>query len=108
MARAARQTTPANRTAYHRGPFQPCQRAVDGEVVRIYAFVSLLRPDLALSSFLEQRSYIIIAGIVVAKVVIPISLLHSIVRMHLADDGYFIAGLAQEVCDCLLYTSDAA
>ena len=76
---------------------EPGDGAVNGEIVRVDVFVALLLADLSVAPFLEERTHVVVAGIVVAEVIIPMTLFNAVVNMHLADDGNLVAGIAQQV-----------
>ena len=76
---------------------EPGEGTVDGEIVGVDIFIALLFAHLSVAAFFEKRPDVVIAGVVVAEVIIPMSLFDAVVNMHLADDGNLISGLAEKI-----------
>src|ERR1039458_5049787 len=76
---------------------QPCECAINRQVVGIDIVIALFRSDLSLSTFLEKRIRVVIGGTIVAEVIVPIALFNAIANMYFAENRYLVAGLAKDV-----------
>ena len=76
---------------------EPGEGLIGGEVVGIDVEVLLLRADGAVASLLEERVGVVVAGVVVAEVVVPVTVFDAVVHVDLAEDGDLVAGLLEEV-----------
>jgi hypothetical protein len=59
--------------------------------------VLLFGADGAIASFFEEGVGVVVAGVVVAEVVVPVPLFDAVVHVDFAEDGDLVAGLLEEV-----------
>jgi len=80
-------------------PIDPLEGFVGGEVVGIDVVVLQLGADGAVASLFEERAFVVVAGIIVAEVVVPVALFDAVVHMDLAEDGDLVSSLLEEVSE---------
>src|SRR5215469_6154493 len=59
--------------------------------------ILLLGADFAFTAFFEKGIGVVVAWIVVAEVIVPITLLDAVGKVHFAEDGDFVARFAKNV-----------
>jgi len=75
----------------------PGECFIGGEIVGIDVVVLHLRSDGAVAALLEERVGVVVAGVVVAEVVVPMALFDTVVHVNLAEDSDLIPGLFEEI-----------